>query len=411
MKAFSLGGNVGKPLYLTPYIEAGRLKEGQQASVVPPLLDNIVSYSGYFTVNKNAGSNIFFWFFPCEQDPVNAPLALWLQGGPGASSIFAIFEENGPFRLLGNLKIGRKSHYWTQKMNVIYIDQPVGTGYSYTEKDSGYPNNEDEVARDLVETLKQFFQIFPEYRKNSFFITGESYAGKYIPALGYATHQYNIKSEIKINLKGVAIGNGWVDPLNMIDYANLLYGLSFIDLKTKNEFQEIENNIKTMIKNKKYMEAFWALDKYFDGDLTPYPTLIHNVTGITNYYNFIHALQSDSDNKLINYLNQSKVRKSMHVGNLTFNDQNNKVEDHLMIDELLSVVPKLEVLLDNYRVLLYNGQLDLICAYPLTMNYVRKMKWKDAEEYAKATRKQWFVGEELAGYYKSAGNFTEVSPV
>ena len=78
------------------------------------------------------------------------------------------------------------------------------------------------------------------------------------------------------------------------------------------------------------------------------------------------------------------------------------------MDELLSIVPWLEVLLDNYKVLLYNGQLDIICAYPLTMNYVRTLKWKEAKAYGEAERMKWFVGKELAGYSKTAGNFTEV---
>ncbi|KAF6214646.1 hypothetical protein GE061_009389 [Apolygus lucorum] len=403
-----LEADVGKPLFLTPYIESGKLAEGRKAAVVPPLLDNIASYSGFLTINKKHDSNIFFWFFLAEESPETAPVALWLQGGPGASSIYATFKENGPFRLLKNHEIGKKQHYWTKKLNVIYIDQPVGTGYSFTRNESGYANNISEVGQDIYEALLQFFQLFPEYNKNEFLVTGESYAGKYIPAVAYTIHKSNPSSKQKINLKGIAIGDGWVDPYNMIDYANLLYNLDFIDLKTRSRFLKIEKHIKSLIVQKKYIDAFWALDNYFDADLTGYPPLVQNVTGISFYYNFIEAQKNDSDDDMISYLNQPKVRRSTHVGNLTFNDQNNDVERHLMVDELLSIVPWLEVLMNNYKVLLYNGQLDLICAYPLTMNYVRKLKWKGAEEYANADRKQWYVGKELAGYSKTAGSFTEL---
>ncbi|KAF6214644.1 hypothetical protein GE061_009387 [Apolygus lucorum] len=69
---------------------------------------------------------------------------------------------------------------------------------------------------------------------------------------------------------------------------------------------------------------------------------------------------------------------------------------------------KLEALMDDYKVLLYSGQLDIICAYPLTMNYVRKLKWKGAKDYSEAVRQIWYVGSDVAGYSKSAGNFTEL---
>ncbi|CAB0008161.1 unnamed protein product [Nesidiocoris tenuis] len=406
--------NVGDPLFLTPLIEAGKIDEAKSLSYVPPLLDNIVSYSGYLTVDKNYDSNLFFWFFPAEINPEIAPVVLWLQGGPGAPSLYGTFYENGPFRLKSGSKIERRPHYWSKTLNVIYIDNPVGTGFSFTKSEKGYANNEADVGQNLYSALVQFFRLFPEYRTNDFFVTGESYGGKYVPAAAYTIHKSNPKSgDDHINLKGIAIGDGWVDPLNMIDYADYLFNLSFIDEATKAKFAAIEKKIKSLLVRQKYTEAFWLLDNYIDADLTGYPSLMTNVTGINYYYNFLQGYQSDnngSDTFMIDYLNREEVRKSIHVGNLTFNDANLKVERHLLVDTVLSIVPWLETLLDSgkYRVLLYNGQLDIICAYPLTMNYVRRLNWFGAEKYKAAQRKMWFVEKGLAGYLKTASNFTEV---
>lgn len=90
----------GTALILTPYLEEGRVLEARKASVVDPdLFLGVKSYSGYFTVNKTYDSNIFFWYFPVEKKPVNeTPWILWLQGGPGASSLVGLFDEIGPFK-------------------------------------------------------------------------------------------------------------------------------------------------------------------------------------------------------------------------------------------------------------------------------------------------------------------------
>lgn len=84
------------------------------------------------------------------------------------------------------------------------------------------------------------------------------------------------------------------------------------------------------------------------------------------------------------------------------------VQFYLVEDLLQSVKSWLEILLENYRVLLYNGQLDIIVAYPLTLGYLQKLNWSASDEYKNATRYQWNVGNDLAGYVKTAGNLTEI---
>ena len=114
----------------------------------------------------------------CQTNADKAPVVLWLQGGPGGSSLFGLFVENGPYSVDASADLHERDIAWTHDFNMLYIDQPVGTGYSFTGDDAGFATNEDEVARDLHETLRQFYLIFPELLNNDFYITGESYAGK-----------------------------------------------------------------------------------------------------------------------------------------------------------------------------------------------------------------------------------------
>ncbi|EFN61705.1 Vitellogenic carboxypeptidase [Camponotus floridanus] len=308
------GEDPGTPLFLTPLIENGEIQEARTKALVQHKdMGNVISYSGYFTVNKKYNSNLFFWFFPAMNNPETAPVVLWLQGGPGGTSLAGLFLENGPFIVTANKTLKMRQYSWTLEHNVIYIDNPVGTGYSFTDNKKGYARNEVEVGRNLHTALVQFFLLFPELQNNDFFVTGESYAGKYVPAVSHAIKNHNIKAKTKINLKGLAIGDGLSDPENQLQYGDYLYQIGLIDQNGKAEYQKYE-------------------------------------------------------------------RKARY----------------------------LEDLVEHYKVLVYNGQLDIIVAYPLTENYIQKMKWSGAYKFAKAPRKLWMVGNDLAGYAKSVDNLTEV---
>ena len=121
--------------------------------------------------------------FPAHQevDPVDAPVAIWLQGGPGSSSMFGLLELHGPFLVKddenGEPKAEMNPYTWARKANMLYIDNPVGAGFSYADLD-GLTTSQEEVGRDLYNFLIQWFTLFPEYEGNEFFPFGESYAGE-----------------------------------------------------------------------------------------------------------------------------------------------------------------------------------------------------------------------------------------
>ena len=187
------------------------------------------SFSGYLTVNKEYNSNMFFWFFPAQNgNKPDTPVMLWLQGGPGASSLFALFTEIGPIYIDGNQNIQPRAVTWNKNYHLLFVDNPVGTGYSFTSSDQGYARSQDDVARDLYSALTQFFQIYTDYASNPFIVTGESYAGKYVPSITYKIHveNQNPQVKVKINLKGMTIGDGLTDPVNQYMYGDFLYQVS-----------------------------------------------------------------------------------------------------------------------------------------------------------------------------------------
>ena len=123
------------------------------------------------------------------------PLVLWLNGGPGSSSLIGLLTENGQILtnddsltqpINGIPQVFLNPYSWSNVANVIYLESPKGVGFSYCEgvtKSSQCVNTDESTALDAYEFLVNFYASFPEYRSNKFYITGESYAGIYIPML------------------------------------------------------------------------------------------------------------------------------------------------------------------------------------------------------------------------------------
>jgi vitellogenic carboxypeptidase-like protein len=391
----------GQPLFLTPYLESGHIEEARNLSRVnlQPQY-SYPSYSGYLTVNKTHDSNLFFWFFPAQSGDVSAPFLVWLQGGPGASSLFGLFAEQGPIMVDKEKNLHRRDITWNSKYHLLYIDQPVGTGYSFTKSEEGYVRNEDEVARDLYAMLTQFFQIYPEYASSPFYVTGESYGGKYVPAIVYKIHVENPEAKVKINLKGMAIGDGWIDPYNELDYGPVMHQLGLID-----EHQLEYVNLQTLlarnaIQLQQYSlaaDVFWNLVEVF----------YSNATGLHDVYDYLLTHSPEAFDYYVPWVTASENRRKIHVGNLTYND-GDAVSAALYSDVMQAIVGKVAVIANNYKVLIYNGLLDVIIASSVTMNWIDKLEWEYANELRAAERKIWKVKDddpEVAGYIKQAHSF------
>jgi hypothetical protein len=142
-------------------------------------------HTGFITIDPKHNSNSFFWLSKSLDGNPDAPLLLWLQGGPGASSLFGLFTEIGPFNIGADMRaVPRGKNGWNNHYHLLFIDNPVGTGFSFTDDAGGYVQNQTQVGSDLHEALTQFFKGFPELKKNDFYVTGESYAGKYVSISG-----------------------------------------------------------------------------------------------------------------------------------------------------------------------------------------------------------------------------------
>ncbi|GER36488.1 serine carboxypeptidase, partial [Striga asiatica] len=185
-------------------------------------------YAGHVSVNKKNGRALFYWFYEAVNFTGEKPLVLWLNGGPGCSSVgYGATEEIGPFLLVGSkngcdLKFNPFS--WNTEANLLFLESPIGVGFSYTNTSSDYDNLGDNfTAQDAYAFLQKWFLKFPSYRARPFYIAGESYAGKYVPELAEVIIDKNTKSSLFINLRGILLGNPEThdaeDMKGIVDYA------------------------------------------------------------------------------------------------------------------------------------------------------------------------------------------------
>lgn len=170
-------------------------------------LDTVDQYTGYLDVEK-LDKHSFYWLFESRNDPENDPLILWLNGGPGCSSLTGLFFELGPSSINATLQPVFNPYSWNANATVIFLDQPVGVGYSYSGAEE--ISSSRAAAKDVFIFLELFFQKFPKFLGSKFHIAGESYAGHYIPAIATEILDHADRS---FELSSILIGNGITDPL------------------------------------------------------------------------------------------------------------------------------------------------------------------------------------------------------
>ncbi|KAF0717234.1 Aste57867_2420 [Aphanomyces stellatus] len=189
---------------------------------------NFNQYAGHLVLPSN-NQKMFYWFVESEGNPQLDPLVLWLNGGPGCSSLGGFFTELGPFVVESDLSVKRNPYAWNRKANILFLESPAGVGFSSPLlNETEY--NDTTTADRAYEFLAQFFKNYPSFNDRHFYVTGESYAGQYIP---YLVHKLIKEPLDGVPLVGMAIGNPVTD--DTIDgnaYMDYYYSHGMISLET-----------------------------------------------------------------------------------------------------------------------------------------------------------------------------------
>ncbi|CAL5355114.1 unnamed protein product [Camellia sinensis] len=184
-------------------------------------------FSGYIVTDAEHGRALFYYFVEADSPhPLLLPLTLWLNGGPGCSSLgFGAFMEHGPFQPRSDGVLLKNKYSWNLESNMLYVESPIGVGFSYSNTSSDYISwNDTQTAQDNLQFIINWFKEFPSYRDSDLYLTGESYAGHYIPQLAALLLDYNKQPNIKpVKLKAIALGNPLLDIEISVNDAEFLW--------------------------------------------------------------------------------------------------------------------------------------------------------------------------------------------
>ena len=225
------------------------------------------------------GRQYFYWLCPARTGDKAAPLLMWLNGGPGSSSMMGLFLENGPYWIADDGSLHTRNASWNNKFDVLYVDQPAGTGFSVAQSPDAYARNQDDVAEAFSAFLANFYGAYPDTRTKQLWLTGESYAGKYLPAIAarFVTHG--------IPVAGVAIGNGLTCPREMtLTVPASYYAVGILDQSQRDRAYRLALDIAAHIDAGRWSNATAARSVLFDYiDDANGPNTAPNVDSILKY--------------------------------------------------------------------------------------------------------------------------------
>ncbi|MFS7920572.1 putative carboxypeptidase D [Helianthus anomalus] len=419
------------PVYVGPQ---DGLKDADKVSELPgqPAGTDFDQYSGYVTVDPSHGRALFYYF---AESPINSstnPLVLWLNGGPGCSSIGGgAMMELGPFRVnADSTTLSRNKYAWNNGKNCIYIfirekimeclkrwiiifvvanvlflESPAGVGYSYSNTSSDYTTGDAQTAKDSYTFLVNWLERFPEYKTRDFYIAGESYAGHYIPQLAQLILQNNkITNQTVINLKGTALGNAYVDDetsnTGMYDYFwthAIISDEIHQGIISNCNFSEGANITGEC--NYYQSEALTAKSSIYFYDI--YAPLCSTFSNSTPS---ISGFDPCTGNYIHKYLNTPVVQQSLHAKPVQWESCNDFIGIHWK-DMPFTVLPVIKDLMaSGISVWIYSGDTDGRVPVTTTRYDINKL-----QTAVKTPWYPWMYQDEVGGYAVGYDNMTFVT--
>ncbi|WVZ04340.1 hypothetical protein V8G54_025146 [Vigna mungo] len=352
-------------------------------------------HAGYYSLPRSKAARMFYFFFESRKNK-NDPVVIWLTGGPGCGSELAMFYENGPFHITKNLSLTWNDYGWDQASNIIFVDQPTGTGFSYSSDNSVLRRDETGVGTDLYDFLQEFFKAHPNFVKNDFYIF-------------LVNHMLDTMFlHLHLGLTGLAIGNGFTNPAIQYEaYPDFALQSRII---TEAQYDILRKSVtlcERAIKNcgeKSCLVALEICENIFGRILS--------FAGNINYFDIRKKCEGSMCYNFTNVetlLNMQKVKSALGVrGDLKYNLCSIRVHNAMAEDTMRNLEVRIPALLeDGIKLLVYAGEkrslVDVILILIGNSRWVHAMKWSGQKAFGKSPVVKFVVDGAVAASLRSHG--------
>jgi len=375
------------PLSLVLVVLATAACAGSAATIFPR--EALPTKSGYLPIPV-ANASLYYAFYEATDPltpPASTPLVVWLEGGPGYSSFVSNFFQIGPYVFpiasssnssSSEFPLSPNPYAWNRRFGLLFLESPLGTGYSPAPSPSAIPTSQPVVAEHVLAALRSFHSAQPpSFRARPLFLTGESYAGKTIATVGALILATNptLPEQQRINLRGVAIGNGFVHPVAQVTtHADVLYFMGLIGAKQRREAAAMQAEAAALAVAERWGEATDAWYRVL--------SWLRTATGLASLFDVVVA--DESLEALLagaaEFMNDAEVRAALGVrGDAPSELVSPAVEAALHGDVMKSTKRDVEALLrgpaPSTRVLLYEGIRDAQDGVVSVEAWLRELDW------------------------------------
>eukprot|EP00825_Cyclidium_porcatum_P048215 TRINITY_DN801_c0_g1_i5.p1 TRINITY_DN801_c0_g1~~TRINITY_DN801_c0_g1_i5.p1 ORF type:complete len:437 (+),score=50.17 TRINITY_DN801_c0_g1_i5:198-1508(+) len=359
---------------------------------------------------RNTDTSIFFQFVTkngtkFSNIKVNEPVVFWFNGGPGCSSQIGSWSENGPLSVNGTQFYELKSS-WNRLANLVYIDQPLNVGFSYSSVPGLMVNSTAIAAQHFVNFLYNFYQTFPQLKKNPTYFFGESFGGHYIPGFARAVVS-NSSAFGGVNFQGIGIGDGWTIADIQTQQYSLYYQAAGIASSATGADLQRQEDLENQYQQS---ENYFMASAMFD-----------NMTNNTDFYGNVDIYNFEQYGD-----GEESDDFSIFLGDAVWAQQNYGIPKEIpawqfcddpmynafYLDLSQSRKQDIEYLLAQYyQVTLYNGQLDIIVNTPGAVEWINTIEWQYINQWQNQQKTFWYNTNQtkIYGSYKTYANFAFVS--
>ncbi|CAN4119434.1 unnamed protein product [Withania somnifera] len=362
---------------------------------------------------------MFWWYYRSSyrvEDPNKPwPIILWLQGGPGASGVgIGNFQEVGPL----DTNLNPRNSTWLRKADLLFVDNPVGTGYSFVEDNKLFVKTDVEAATDMTTLLIEIFNRKQSLQQSPLYIVAESYGGKFAVTLALSALKAIQSGKLNLKLGGVALGDSWISPEDFVfSWGPLLKDVSRMDGNGLQKSNSVLKKLKQQIDADQFEAATnsWSelenvisdntnsVDFYnflLDSGMDPLAlttTELPKSISMRRYSRYLQVSKitpGSNDDDLDNLMNGA-IRKKLKIipQNVSWGGQSDSVFSALNGDFMKPRINEVdELLAKGVNVTVYNGQLDLICATRGTEAWVEKLNWEGLKTFLNMERNPIYCG-------------------